>query len=122
MNVLKLLAVGALVCLLGGAALGDDKKDYAKLLVGKWEVTKADPGTVPVGGVVEFTKDGKMKVTSKKDNDEVTVEGNYKVEKSTFTMKLKIGDEEVMHTITITKISDKEMATKNKEDKVVELK
>ena len=122
MYVTRLLAVGALVCLLGGAALGEDKTDYAKLLVGKWEVTKADPGTVTRGDVVEFTKDGKMKVTAKKDDNEMLLEGTYKIEKNTFIMTMKIGDEEKTHTITITKISDKEMSTKNKEDKVVELK
>ena len=35
---------------------------------------------------------------------------------------MKIGDDEKSQTITITKIDKKEMATKNKEGKVVELK
>ena len=122
MYVTRLLAFGAVVCLLGGISRADDKIDYAKMIVGKWEVTKADAGTVPPGAVVEFTKDGKMKVTAKKDTEEVTYEGTYKVEKNTFTMKLKVGDEEKMKTITITKISDKEAATKDEDGKVVELK
>ena len=121
MNVLKMLAFGIAVCLLSGASRADDKVDYAKLIVGKWEVTKADADTVPVGAVVEFTKDGKLKVTGKKDDKEMTIEGTYTVAKNTFTMKLKIGDQEVTKKITITKLTDKEMATKD-EDKVVELK
>ena len=99
----------------------DDKVDYAKLIVGKWEVTKADEGTVQPGTLIEFTKDGKLKVTAKGDA-EVMFEGTYKVVKNTFEMSLKVGDEQKSQTITITKINDKEMATKNEKDKVVELK
>lgn len=118
----KLFAVGTILCLLGGVSRGEDKTDYAKLIVGKWEVTKSAPGTVPVGDVVEFTKDGKMKVFAKKDDKNLTIEGTYKIEGNKFDMTLKIGDDEHKQTITITKISDKELATKDKDDKVVELK
>ena len=45
MNVLKLLGLGALLVVLG-TARADDKVDYAKLIVGKWEVAKADPRIV----------------------------------------------------------------------------
>jgi uncharacterized protein (TIGR03066 family) len=122
MNVARLLVLGVAVCLLAGAGRGQDKTDYAKMLVGKWEVTKADPGTVPVGTLIEFTKDGKMKVTGKKDDTDLSLEGTYKVEKNTFTMTMKINDMERTQTITITKISDKEMSTKDKDDQAVELK
>jgi uncharacterized protein (TIGR03066 family) len=121
MNALKLLAVGAIVCVMSAGARAEEKIDYAKMLVGKWEVTKADPETVPPGTIVEFTKDGKFKVGGKKDDVEMNLEGTYTVEKNTFTFTLKIGDEEKKDTITITKITDKEMYTKNKEDKKVEL-
>jgi uncharacterized protein (TIGR03066 family) len=118
MNALKLFAVGLLLGLLGPAARCEEKPDYAKLIVGKWEVTKADQGTVPTGAVVEFAKDGKIKITGKKDGAEMTIEGTYKVEKDTFTMTMKIGDQEKSQTITITKMTDKEMATKDKDGKV----
>src|SRR5262249_2833522 len=110
MNAIKWLGVVAIVSLAGARAPAPDKGDYAKLLVGKWEVTKADPGTVPEGTLVEFTKDGKMKITAKKDGKDTMIEGTYKVEKNTFTMTVKIGDEEHTQTITITKISEKEMS------------
>ena len=45
----------------------------------------------------------------------------YTIEKNIFTMKMKIGDQDRSQTITITKISDKSMSTKDKDDKVVEL-
>jgi uncharacterized protein (TIGR03066 family) len=122
MNTLRWLAVGMIVCLIGGPARADEKVDYKKLIVGKWEVSKADEGTVPPGTLVEFTKDGKFIVAGKKDDMDVKFEGTYTVEGNTFTFKLKIGEEEMSQTITITKISEKEMSTKNKEDKKVELK
>ena len=76
MNAARLLAIGAIVCLAASFAAADDKKaDNAKLIVGKWEVTKADEGTVGVGAVVEFSKDGKMKVTG----GDMTIEGTHKV-------------------------------------------
>ena len=122
MNMLRILSVGAIVCAFTAGARAEDKVDYAKLIVGKWEITKADDGTVPVGTIVEFTKDGKFKVTGKKEDKVETFEGTYKVEKNTFTFVMKVGDEEHKETITITKMTEKEMSTKNKEDKVVECK
>jgi uncharacterized protein (TIGR03066 family) len=122
MNALKLLTVGAVVCLLVSAAPGEEKPDYAKLIVGKWEVAKADPGTVPAGATIEFIKDSKVKAIVKKGGAEMTVEGTYKVEKDTVTLTMQVGDKERTQTITITKISDKEMATKDQDGKVVEFK
>ena len=121
MNALRLLTVGAVVCLLSAGARAEDKPDTAKLMVGKWECTKSDPGTLPVGSIVEFTKDGKMKVTMKMGDMEVKIEGTYTVEKNAFTMVMKMGDDEHKQTITIKKISDKEMSTADKDGKAVEL-
>jgi uncharacterized protein (TIGR03066 family) len=121
MNALRGLAVGVIVAMLGGPARAEDRPDYAKLIVGKWEVTKADEGTVPVGTVIEFTKDGKLKGTVKKGDEDATIEGKYKVEGDAFLLTMNQGGEERTRKITITKISDKEMATKNQEGKTVEL-
>jgi uncharacterized protein (TIGR03066 family) len=122
MNGLRWLAVGAIVVTLGGSARAEDKPDYAKLIVGKWEVTKADEGTVAVGTVIEFTRDGKLKGTVKKGDEEANIEGKYKVEGDAFMLTMNQGGEERTRKITITKLSDKEMATKNEEGKTVELK
>src|SRR5438105_1659650 len=112
MNVLRLLVAGAVVCALTVAAGAEEKKaDNAKLLVGSWEVVKADKGTVDVGSIVEFTKDGKMKVTHKKDGKEEVGEGTYKIDGEKFSFALKIGDNDVKKTITIKKISETEMTT-----------
>lgn len=122
MSVSKLLAAGVLLCTFGAFSLAeDDKVDYAKLVVGKWEVTKAAPGTVPAGTLVEFAKDGKLKVVAKKGDNDFSIDGTYTLEKNTLTMKMKIGDDEKTKAITITKISDKAMSTKDSDDKVVEM-
>ncbi|HJZ93443.1 MAG TPA: TIGR03066 family protein [Gemmataceae bacterium] len=122
MSTLRWLAVGAIACLLVPGARAEDKPDYAKLLVGKWEVSKADEGTVPTGTIIEFTKDGKVTLTGKKDGADVTMDGTYKLEGDKFTVTMKRDDKEQTHTITIKKISEKEMTTENPEGKVVELK
>ena len=123
MSALRLVAVLAVVGLVGAGLSADDKKpDYAKQIVGKWEVTKADEGTVPPGAMVEFTKDGKVLATHKKDDKDETIEGTYKVEGDTFTVTMKQGGEEHSQTITIVKISKTEMSTKNKDGKAVDLK
>lgn len=122
MNVLRLMTVGTVVLLFGVGARAEDKPDYAKLIVGKWEATKTDPGTLPEGTVVEFTKDGKLKMSVKKDGQELNVEGTYKVEGNSFTMTMKLGDQEKSQKITITKISDTAVSTTDKDNKVVELK
>ena len=122
MSTLRWLAVAAVVCVLSGAARAEDKPDYAKLIVGKWEISKADEGTVPVGTMVEFTADGKIKLMGKANEKDIAMEGTYKVEGDTFTFVIKEGDNEHKDTITITKISKTEMSTKNKEGKVVECK
>src|SRR4051812_41551523 len=102
MKYAKVLALGVVLCFFGGLARGEDK-DVGKQIVGKWTVTKADPGTVPAGTLVEFTKDGKMKVTGKKGDEEVTMQGTYKVEGKKISFALKVGDDEKKKTITVTK-------------------
>ena len=115
MKLLKYTSVAAVICLIGSTVRSEDKPDYAKLIVGKWEVTKSDPGTVPVGAIIEFTKDGKLKASINTD----TVEGTYTLDGD--KIKTKIGDQ-AKETITIFKISETEMSTTDKDDKKVVLK
>jgi uncharacterized protein (TIGR03066 family) len=122
MNALRLLVAGAVVCVLSAGVQAEEKKDNAKLLMGSWEATKAEPGTLPIGAVVTFAKDGKMKVSAKKDGKEESHEGTYKLDGDKFTITMKMGDNEVKLTITIKKISDTELVTANDEGKVVEFK
>jgi uncharacterized protein (TIGR03066 family) len=122
MSALRLLAVGCVVGLIGAGARADDKPDYAKLIVGTWEVTKADEGTARPGTVIEFTKDGKAKAMVKKDDGDTTIEGTYKIDGDKLALTTKRGEEERTQTITITKLTDTEMGTKNDQGKAVELK
>ena len=122
MNAFKWLGVAAVVVVLSTTARAQDETDHAKLLIGKWEVTKADEGTVPVGAVIEFTRDAKVKITVKKGDDLETQEGAYKVEKDTLTVTMKKDGEEQSKKVTISKISEKEMTCKHEDGKVVELK
>lgn len=107
MNALKLLAVCTFAVVLSGGARADD--DLSKLLVGKWVITKTDEGAPPVGTVAEFTKDGKLKVTMKKDDKDTTMEGTYKCEAKKFICTFKINDKEQTMTHDVSKISDKEL-------------
>src|SRR4051794_20329255 len=82
MTPLRFLAVGLILCLVPGIGPGSeakDKADYAKLLVGKWEVTTANE-ELPVGSKIEFGKEGKMKITHKQGGKEETAEAVYRVE------------------------------------------
>jgi uncharacterized protein (TIGR03066 family) len=119
MNALRLLAAGVMVCLLVVGARAE-KKDSAKLLVGTWEVAKSYDKGPPVGAVVTFTADGKMKLTFNADGKEASYEGTYKFEGDKFNLTMKRGDTEVKHTITIKKITDKDLVTENEEGKVLE--
>jgi uncharacterized protein (TIGR03066 family) len=121
MNAVRVLAVSAIVCLIGAGVRAEDKADNAKLMIGKWEVSKADDGTIPMGSTVEFTKDGKIKFAFKMGDMDVAFEGTYTVEKDAFTMVMKMGDMEHKQTVTIKKISDKTMSTVDKDGKAVEL-
>jgi uncharacterized protein (TIGR03066 family) len=119
MNVLKYISVAAVVCLIGPTARPDDKPDYAKLIVGKWEVIKAAPDTVPEGEIIEFTMDRKLMASVKKGEEAETFEGKYTLDGD--KLKTKVGDKE-RETITIVKISETEMSTKDEDGKEVVLK
>ena len=121
MNALKLLAAVAVACLVGPAVRADDKDDYAKKVVGKWEVTKADEGGPPQGAVIEFTADGKVKYTGKKGDAVEMHEGTYKVDGNKVTVTMKAEGKEESHTVTITKISDTAMSVDGGDGKKAEL-
>ena len=123
MNVLRLLVAVAVVGALTLGARAEEKKaDNAKLLVGTWEVVKADQGTAWAGSAVEFAKDGKMTVTHKKDGKEEKGEGIYRVEGDTFFFVVQAGDTAFKKTVTIKKISETELSTVDEDGKAVELK
>jgi len=120
MSALRWLAVGAVVCLAGGGARAADNE---KMIVGQWEISKPAEGGggLPKGSVVEFSKDGKIKVTAKKGDTDAVMEGTYKVDGDSFTATLKAGEEERKQTLEIVKLTETELHVKNKDGKVSEL-
>src|SRR5437899_1961336 len=105
MNAARLLTVSAIVCLAASFAAADDKKsDNAKLIVGKWEVSKADEGTLPTGTIIEFTKDGKLILSGKAGDQEFKREGTYKLKGDKFDISFKMGDDEHTDEIIIKKL------------------
>jgi uncharacterized protein (TIGR03066 family) len=119
MKAMKLLAVGVALWLAGAPAAADEKKaDHAKLAVGTWEVTKTHDGGPPKGGVVEFTKDGKIKVSGEQDGMKQTFEGTYKIDGNKLVLTFKIGDTEQAVDLTIDKLDERTFATTGKSGKV----
>ncbi|MFL5340032.1 MAG: hypothetical protein ACJ8F7_07765, partial [Gemmataceae bacterium] len=86
------------------------------------EITKGHENGPPVGTTIEFTKDGKLKLAMKMGDQDVKMEGTYKVEGKSFTFTMKMGEQEHTDTITIKKISKTEMTCENKQGETVELK
>jgi uncharacterized protein (TIGR03066 family) len=124
MSALRLLAMGLLVLGFVAGVRADDKKadTNKEKLVGSWEVVKADEGAPPVGTVVEFIKDGKMKVIHKKDDKEMTLEGTYTLDDEKVSIVLKQEDKEIKHTITIKKLTDTEFVAENEKGQKAEFK
>ena len=125
MNTLRLLSLATMVCVLTVGARAEDKTekpDNAKLIVGKWEVTKADK-EMPVGAVIEFGKDGTMKITAKTGGKEQSVDAVYKVEGDQVQFTLKLPDrEEKKEPLTIKKLSEEELVLDMEKGRSVEFK
>jgi uncharacterized protein (TIGR03066 family) len=123
---MKTLLSTAVALLLSGVAVqtttAADAKVDAKKIVGVWEGAKG--GEFPPGATIEFTKDGKVKVSLEANGKKVTVEGTYKVagDKLTVTMKGP-GGKEKTDTDTIKTLTDDKLVIHDaKEKKNVELK
>ena len=121
MRTLCAIVLGAAALGLTGFAAADDKDDYAKKIVGKWEITKSQ-GDEPVGALVEFTKDGKFTVAAKLNGKELKLDGTYKVEKDKLTTELSVAGKTEKDVDTIKKLTDEDMELENKDKKVVTFK
>lgn len=107
---MRLVLVGMLAAVIGLSAAADDKKDEkidAKKLVGKWCVPPLNDTAL-----LEFTKDDKVKLKLFQN-----VEGTYKVDGKKLTLKLKVGGGEEEMVLTIIKLTDTELVTKDKDGK-----
>jgi uncharacterized protein (TIGR03066 family) len=111
MNVLRLIEVGVIVCVCVVGISADDGKDNPKHVVGKWKVVKASPGTFPLGTVLNLRKDDQVKVIGNRDGKEFVHAGTYEVNGARIVITVKVEGQVQKHTLTVTKISDTEMAT-----------
>ncbi len=103
-----------------GLGRAEDKIEVKQLL-GKWEAQKVDDGTLPQGTIVEFLKEGKIKVIAKKGGEEETRDGTYKLEDKKLTVTLKTPDgEEKAHMVTIKKLSATEFVIEDDKGKSIE--
>jgi len=119
MKLLRVLAIGGAVCALAAGAPAADEKIDPKLLLGLWEVTKNNAGTVQEGSTFEFAKDGvavlnlKIKDKSRKFDLVYTLDGD----KLTTKVKDTTGDRKM----TIKKLTDKELVWEEAGGKTIEL-
>jgi uncharacterized protein (TIGR03066 family) len=83
-------------------------------IVGTWEVAKSKPPTT-----IEFTKEGKLKISVKLPNmPPVTLEGTYEVKGDTVTVAVKTPDgKEMKDSLTIVKLTATEMTTTDSKGK-----
>jgi uncharacterized protein (TIGR03066 family) len=117
MRTWRLLAVAFLaVGLLGGVQADEKKADNKTLIVGVWEVTKGTDGP-PIGATLEFTKEGKVKMTAKRDGQEVSKQGTYTVEGD----KVTVDGDGRKESATIKKLTEKELVLEIAPGKTVEL-
>ena len=80
--------------------------------------TKTHEGGPPKGGVVEFTKDGKIKVSGEQNGMKQEFEGKYKVDGNKMVLTFKFGDNEQNVDLTIDKLDEKTFATTSSIGKV----
>jgi uncharacterized protein (TIGR03066 family) len=91
--------------------------DYAKKIVGLWVIDKSS-GDLPPGTTIEFTKDGKLTASLKIGDKDEKITGTYKVEKDKLSVTLKVGDQSIEETVSITKLTDDVLELKDKDGKV----
>jgi len=113
MSTLRLLVAGVMVVVLSADARAEkkpEKNENAALLVGSWEVTKAEKESpLAVGTIIEFGKEGKVTSTLRKDEKDIVHQGISKIDgdKLVVTFKTEKGVSE--NAMTIKKITDSEL-------------
>jgi uncharacterized protein (TIGR03066 family) len=123
MKSLRIVAAAALAAVLLGSLRAEEKKaDNKALIVGVWGLTKAGEGGPPVGTTMVFTKDGKVKMSGKADGKEFAFDGTYVVEGDKLTASIKSPDRTEKGTVTIKKLTDKELVTQDENGRALEFK
>ncbi len=107
-TLLGLAMIAAMVC---GSATAADEKIDGKKLVGTWE-----PKTPKKGESVkmEFTADGKLILMG---GQGMKAEGTYVLKGDKLSFSMKIGDQTVKETVTVTKLTADELEGKGSDGK-----
>lgn len=113
MQAIARMAMGFSLVLIASAGFADDKKDYAKLAVGTWEVTKTEGDGPSKGSEVELTKDNKVKITGERNGEKMSLEGSYKIDGAKMSLTLAHGGNERTMELTIDKLDEKTLALSN---------
>ena len=71
---------------------------------------------------MEYSKDGKIRMTGKAKGKELVANGTYVVEGNKFTGTLKSPYREEKGTVTIKKLTDTELVTEDDAGRVLEFK
>jgi len=100
--------VVALAAAAGGPAGDKDTPVDARKLVGKWEPKEPKKGEKVQ---IEFTKDGKLAITSAVEGKTEKYEGTYAVSGNKLSITMKIKDADVKDTVTVLRLTDDEMDT-----------
>jgi uncharacterized protein (TIGR03066 family) len=93
-------------------------------IVGVWEATKPDAEAAATA-TLEFTRDGKLKVTLKIREQTVTMEATYKVEGDKLVVTkpgLGPNGKETTRTVKLVKLNASELITKDEKGRLNEFK
>jgi uncharacterized protein (TIGR03066 family) len=106
----------AIPLVFAATAMAEDTKIDGGKLVGTWEAVKGSE-TLPLGSTLEFSKEGKLKLTIKQADESKVLAGSYKVEGATIKITLKVEGMENSETLKVTKLSDKDLVIVDEKDK-----
>jgi uncharacterized protein (TIGR03066 family) len=121
MSAVRLLLAGLVLAVAGSNANAQEKTDWAKMIVGKWEVTKGDMSTVQEGSIFTFDAAGNLTLNLVFGKQKTTFQATWKIEGDTLTTQVK-GSPPPGRKQTLKKISDKELVWEETNKKVTELK
>lgn len=108
---MRVIVVSVAVLVLAGFAGAADEKIDAKKLIGKWEPAKPDPKAPKM--VLDIMDKGKFTMTVELNGKSNTVPGTYKLDGNKVEIEMTIGGKVMKDTLTITKLTDTEMVSKD---------
>lgn len=115
MRTICAVAAVGLLCL----PLPAQEKKNAEKIVGTWVVSKSKQ--IPPGATLEFTRDGKLKVSVPVGEKTIMVQGTYKVEGNSFRVTTKGPDgKEKTETVKIKELTEKKLITENDKKEIDE--